>query len=198
MVRTPSRDVEEGLLDAAEQILGEGGPGALTVRKVATCAGVAPMGIYNRFDGKQGLLEALFIRGFQRLRDMVAAANGPDAMHRLRAGCLAYREFAVTHPQQYALMFNHMSEIEPSEAAQLEAFASFDQLTQNVASARQLRDLGRGTDVEVAQQIWSALHGAVSLELSGMTFTEDAARSYAQMLDALLAGLQEVARQQAD
>jgi AcrR family transcriptional regulator len=190
MVRTPSRDVEEGLLDAAAQILATEGPGALTVRKVATCAGVAPMGIYNRFNGKQGLLEALFVRGFRQLRSMVAAANGPDAMHRLRAGCLAYREFAVTHPEQYGLMFNHMAEIEPSEAAQLEAFASFDQLTRNVSAARQLRALGSGSDVEVAQQIWSALHGAVSLELSGMTFTEDPAHSYAQMLDALLAGLE--------
>lgn len=196
MVRTPSRDVEEGLLEAAEQILAEGGPAALTVRKVATCAGVAPMGIYNRFNGKQGLLEALFIRGFQELRTMVAAANGPDAMHRLRAGCLKYREFAVQHPQQYALMFNHMHEIEPTEAALLEAFASFDQLAQNVAAARQLRALGTGTEVDVAQQIWSALHGAVSLEMSGMMFTEDPANSYAQMLDALLAGLEQVARKQ--
>lgn len=196
MTRTPSRDVEEGLLEAAEQILAEGGPGALTVRKVATCAGVAPMGIYNRFNGKQGLLEALFIRGFQNLRAMVAAANGPDAMRRLRAGCLAYREFAVTHPEQYSLMFDRMAEIDPTETALLEAFASFDQLTQNVANARQLRALGVGSDVEVAQQIWSALHGAVSLELSGMTFTENPAESYAGMLDALLAGLEKVATEQ--
>lgn len=194
MGRTPSRDVEEGLLEAAERILAEEGPAAITVRKVASCAGVAPMGVYNRFNGKQGLLEAMFVRGFQRLREMVASANGPDAVQRLRAGCVMYREFAVTHPERYRLMFDHMHDIEPGEQALLEAFASFDQLVQNVTAARQLRPLGVGSDVEVAQQIWSALHGAVSLELTGMMFSEDPAQSFVLMLDALLAGLEKVAR----
>jgi AcrR family transcriptional regulator len=193
MGRTPSRDVEEGLLEAAERILTDEGPSGITVRKVASCAGVAPMGVYNRFEGKQGLLEALFIRGFQTLRTMIAAANGPDAMHRLRAGCLAYREFALAHPQKYRLMFDHMQEIEPSETAQIEAFASFDQLVQHVSAARELRGLGVGSDVEVAQQLWSALHGAVGLELMGLMFTEDPAHSYTQMVDALLAGMERVA-----
>lgn len=193
MGRTPSRDVEEGLLEAAEQILAEQGPNAITVRKVASCAGVAPMGVYNRFDGKHGLLEALFVRGFQRLRTLVAAASGPDAMQRLRAGCLQYRAFAISHPEQYRLMFDHMQEIQPSESAVLEAFSSFDQLVQYVATARQLRPLGVGSDIEVAQQIWSALHGAVGLELNGMMFCDDPERSFVRMVDALLAGLETVA-----
>ena len=196
MGRTPRRDVEEGLLAAAEQILAEQGPGAITVRKVATCAGVAPMGVYNRFQGKQGLLEALFIRGFQQLQAMVGSANGPDAMVRLREGCLRYREFAITHPEHYRLMFERMHEVEPGERGMLEAFASFEQLVDNVHAARQLRPLGAGTDVEIAQQIWSALHGAVSLELLGIGFVEDPEAGFAAMLDALLAGLAEMAHGQ--
>jgi AcrR family transcriptional regulator len=190
MGRTPSRDVEEGLLRAAEQILTEEGPEAITVRKVATCAGVAPMGVYNRFEGKQGLLEALFIRGFQQLQAMVASANGPDAVARLRAGCVKYREFAIGHPEHYRLMFERMHEIEPTERGMLEAFASFDQLVGNVAAARSLRPLGAGSDVDVAQQIWSALHGAVSLELLGISFAEDPDAAFEAMLDALLAGME--------
>ena len=193
MGRTPSRDVEEGLLRAAEQILTEEGPDAITVRKVATSAGVAPMGVYNRFEGKQGLLEALFIRGFQQLQAMVASANGPDAVARLRAGCVQYREFAITNPEHYRLMFERMHEVEPGERGMLEAFASFEQLVGNVAAARTLRPLGVGSDTEVAQQIWSALHGAVSLELLGIGFAEDADVGFQAMLDALLAGMEAVA-----
>ncbi len=126
---------------------------------------------------------------------MVGSANGPDAMVRLRAGCLKYREFAVTHPEHYRLMFERMHEVEPGERGMLEAFASFEQLVGNVAAARQLRPLGVGTDVEIAQQIWSALHGAVSLELLGIGFVEDPQAGFEAMLDALLAGLLEVARE---
>jgi hypothetical protein len=47
-----------------------------------------------------------------------------------------------------------------------------------------------GSDVEVAQQIWSALHGGVSLELLGIGFAEDPDVGFEAMLDALLAGME--------
>lgn len=190
MARTPSGDLEDALLTAAEQILTDEGPDALTVRKVATCAGVAPMGVYNRFQGKHGLLEALFIRGFDGLTGTVAEATGPDALHRLRSGLMHYRRFAISHPEHYRLMFERMREVEPSEAALLHAFESFDQLVGMVRSAQDLTAFGVGTEVEVAQQLWGALHGAISLELLGIGFDTDPARTYERMVDALLAGMQ--------
>ncbi|TXH41584.1 MAG: hypothetical protein E6Q90_11505 [Actinobacteria bacterium] len=87
-------------------------------------------------------------------------------------------------------MFERMHEIEPTERGMLEAFASFDQLVGNVSAARSLRPLGVGSDVDVAQQIWSALHGAVSLELLGISFAEDPDAAFEAMLDALLAGME--------
>src|SRR6201994_254245 len=66
--RTPSADVERELLAAAETVLVREGPGGLTVRAVAAEAGIAPMGVYNRLGGKDGLVDALLIKGFDRLR----------------------------------------------------------------------------------------------------------------------------------
>lgn len=193
MGRTPSADVEEDLLEAAEQILTEEGPSAITVRKVATCAGVAPMGVYNRFNGKHGLLEALFVRGFQELRATIAQANGPDALARLRDSGRRYRQFAVSHPEHYRLMFELMHEVAPGEAAMMEALASFEQLVQLVTAARGVRPFGQGTDVDVAQQFWGVLHGAVGLELLGIGFAQDSGLTFDRTLDATLAGLVEVA-----
>jgi hypothetical protein len=45
--------------------------------------------------------------------------------------------------------------------------------------------------VEVAQAIWSAVHGAVSLELVGIGFTSDRVRTYASMMDAIIDGFAE-------
>ena len=53
--RTPSADVQRELIAAAEAVLERDGPGALTVRAVAAQAGIAPMGVYNRLGGKDGL-----------------------------------------------------------------------------------------------------------------------------------------------
>ncbi len=193
MARTASQDLSEALLDAAEQILTEQGAPALTVRKVATAAGVAPMGVYNRFDGKQGLLEALFIKGFNLLRDYMNEADGPDARARLRSSSQKYRAFALTHPEHYRLMFEHMHEVQPSEAALNTAYASFDQLVALVSDVRSQGPFGLGTATDVAQQWWNAIHGAVSLELVGMPFVEDADATFVRMIDAMLAGQSQVA-----
>ncbi len=48
--------------------------------------------------------------------------------------------------------------------------------------------LASGDQVDVAQQIWNAMHGAVGLELAGVTFSADPERTFASMLDAMLAG----------
>jgi AcrR family transcriptional regulator len=144
---------------------------------------------YSRFSGKQGLLEALFIKGFEGLHQSVGSAAGPDARARLRDAALRYRSFALAHPQHYALMFEPMHEVEPGEEARMRAFEAFHQLVVLVGDARALGPFGEGTDVEVAQQLWSALHGSVSLELLGIRFDDDPTASFARLVDALLAGM---------
>src|ERR1700721_645594 len=107
--RTPSADVERELLTAAEAVLVRGGPGGLTVRAVAAQAGIAPMGVYNRLGGKDGLVDALLIKGFDRLRAAVDAAMNDTAQPSMRArflSCgLSYRQFALDNPHFYAIMF---------------------------------------------------------------------------------------------
>ena len=177
------------LLDAAHALLEEGGDDAITVRAVAARAGVAPMGVYSRFGSKDGLLEALFVQGFDSLHEAINAASGPDALTRLRRGCGAYRVFALAHPHQYQLMFKQMLELDLSEEALERAAATFGQLVGRVADAMAAGQLADGDDVEVAQQIWSAIHGSVTLDLAGITFTADGQKTFDTMIDALLRGL---------
>ena len=188
-VRTPSADVTAALVTAAGDLLEEIGPDAITVRAVASRAGVAPMGVYSRFGGKDGLLEALFVGGFQRLREAITEASGPDARSRLHAGCLAYRAFAVAHPHLYELMFRQMLELELSAEAIEEAERSFAQLVGRVEDAMAAGVLRSAEPVEVAQQVWNALHGGVGLELAGVVFTPDPERTFAAMVDAMITGL---------
>ena len=43
--------------------------------------------------------------------------------------------------------------------------------------------------MEAAQQIWSGVHGAVSLELKGLVLTQDPAATYRAFLETLVRGL---------
>ena len=47
----------------------ERGPGALRIRDVAAAAEQSTMGVYTHFGSKQGLLEQLYLYGFQLLED---------------------------------------------------------------------------------------------------------------------------------
>jgi AcrR family transcriptional regulator len=188
--RTPSADVERELLAAAEAVLARDGPGGLTVRAVAAEAGIAPMGVYNRLGGKEGLVDALLIKGFDRLRAAMDSASGPDMATRLRSCGLRYREFALANPNFYAIMFEDAIRRE-HESAEVEehAHATFGALVRTVELAAAAGLLNAPDPVEAAQQIWSGVHGAVALELKGLVLTQDPAATYRAFLETLVRGL---------
>ena len=188
--RTPSADVERELLAAAEAVLVREGPGGLTVRAVATEAGIAPMGVYNRLGGKDGLVDALLIRGFDRLRAACDATAGPDATARFFDAGRRYREFALANPHFYAIMFEDAIPHEHiSDEVAEHAGAAFGALVRNVEATAAAGRIEAADPREVGQQIWSALHGAVALELKDLVLTPDAETTYRATIDMVLRGL---------
>jgi AcrR family transcriptional regulator len=188
--RTSSRDLESALVDAAEVVLVRDGPAAVTVRAVATEAGVAPMGVYNRFGSKEGLIEALLTRGFDGLAEAVTGRGELDPIERLRASGVRYRLFALANRAQYLAMFGGaLATGEPSAELQRCASGSFQQLVGHVATAMQAGRLIGGDPIDIAQQIWSAVHGAVILEMTGRVLTADPEATYLALLDLIIRGL---------
>ena len=191
--RTPSADVERELLAAAETVLVREGPAGLTVRAVAAEAGLAPMNVYNRFGGKDGLIGALLIRGFDRLRVTIAdtaAKPGPGMRDWLLSCGLAYRAFALANPHLYGLMFEDavLQKHDDPEVSE-HAVAAFNGLVAVVELGAAAGLIAAPDPVEVAQQIWSSLHGAVALELKGLVLTPDPLHTYRTLLGTVIRGL---------
>ncbi|HEX4094000.1 MAG TPA: TetR/AcrR family transcriptional regulator [Trebonia sp.] len=188
--RTRSADVERELLAAAEAVLVREGPGGLTVRAVATEAGIAPMGVYNRLGGKHGLIDALLIRGFDLLTAACDATSGPDATARFYDCGRRYREFALANRHFYAIMFEDAipHEFDNPEVGE-HADAAFTALVRIVELTAAAGAIAAAKPAEVAQQIWSTVHGAVALELKGLVQTPDPAATYQALLDTLFRGL---------
>lgn len=187
--RTPSTEVSDSLLSAALVLLEEQGADALTVRAVASRAGVAPMGVYSRFGGKPGLIEALFVHGFTGMQESIASAGGADALARLGRGCRAYRTFAMDHPHLYQLMFQRMLDLDLSEESLEQAAGTFAHLAERVGDAMEAGLLAPGDPVAAAQEIWNGLHGGVMIEIAGITFTPDPEQTFGDMIDTMLRGL---------
>jgi len=189
--RTPSAGMEGALLASASEILESEGPDGLSVRRIAAAAGVAPMGVYNHFESKFGIVEALYVQGFQRLADAMAAmAQIDDPAEALLEGARAYRALALAHPMAYQVMFMRaVPGFEPSDPALTRCTRGFEHLVTTVQHAIRAGVIAPGSPTETAQMIWASIHGWVSLELLGLGFVDDHEVWYDRLCEALLRGL---------
>jgi len=189
--RTPSSDVEAAILAAAETILDTDGPGALSIRRIAAVAGVAPMGVYNHFESKNGVIEALFRSGFTRLKGALDSLREiDDPIEALLEGGRRYRALALEHTAAFQVMFlRAMPGFEPSDEAKAVAGDAFLSLTAAVDRAMQANVIVKGNPAQTAQMIWASIHGWVALELSGIGFVDDLDKGAEDLGRALLDGL---------
>jgi AcrR family transcriptional regulator len=160
-------DSRERLIESALELLREHGVESLSLRRVADVAGGSTMNIYSRFGNRMGLLEAVYARGFEMLRDRLVAARDAAASSEdpLEPVLLAYRDFALDHPVLYGVMFERpLPDFDPSIEARGRALdLTFRILRELVAGRMGLSD---DDAMKPSYIIWTALHGAVSIELN--------------------------------
>jgi AcrR family transcriptional regulator len=178
------RALRTSLLDVAGDLLAHHGSDALTMRRLAETYGCSTTVLYRLFGGKQRIVEALYREGFERLRRrMDAVAHDDDVMSHLAALATAYREHALAEPTYYAVMFSRaVPEFEPSEDDLAHARQSLQILLDAVAAAQAAGRLEGPSAEHVAHVLWSAAHGAVSLELAGYLDGDRAAEVFADLI----------------
>jgi AcrR family transcriptional regulator len=66
------------VLDAADHVLAQEGPGAFTTTRIAEAAGIPVGSVYRYFPDKQAIVEALAVRYWSDFEDLVAAAAEID------------------------------------------------------------------------------------------------------------------------
>jgi len=187
--RTPSQRIGPEVLNAALQILDTEGPDGLTIRAIAKRANVAPMAIYNHFNGKNGLLEMIWTEGFATLKSSLAILGGEPA-HDLVASALAYRSFALEHRAHYTVMFvHHFAGFEPSNSAIELANETFEVLVEHVKRCQDVGLFEAYSATNAAQMLWSACHGYVSLEMFSVNFSSDFEATFRSLITGLLRGL---------
>jgi AcrR family transcriptional regulator len=153
----------ETLLDAALRLLEERGPGALRIRDLAAAAEQSTMGVSTHFGSKQGLLEQLYLHGFERLEQRLnSVPSDRHGRRELLEFALAYRQFALDNEALYGLMFERAApDFVPSDASRMAGLATFEMLATRVADWRP-----HFTDAAAdAHLVWATMHGLVSIEL---------------------------------
>jgi AcrR family transcriptional regulator len=157
----------ERLCDIAEEMFAAHGPDGVTMRQLAAELGVSSMTPYRYFKDKDAILAAVRKRAFTRFADAMEKAWA-EADHKSGQPGAPYLDFALGNPAAYRMMFDTyqptFNEYPDLKAAMERARATM------MAGFRKLAAMGVFTgDVELAGHLhWSAMHGAVMLEMAGL------------------------------
>ena len=163
-------DFRDKLCDAALEIFAEKGVEGLTLREVAARLGVSPMTPYRYFKDKDDILAAVRARAFndfaQALENAVTQGKGP--IEKSRAAGEAYVDFAFHNAEAYRLMFQVRQEDKEAKDPNLQLALERARATMSYHVKRQIEaNVLQGDPELIGYVFWAALHGLVTLELSG-------------------------------
>ena len=161
--------LRQGILDDVSNLLVQEGPNAITMRRVAETVGCSTTVLYTMFRNKQGLVDELYLRGFNLLRQSLAAVSHTDDLRDyIYALCIAYHDFALANPTYYSIaFFKAIPEYTPSKANLKLGQASIELLVRAIGDCISDNPKAENEAWEIARIIWATVHGHVGLELTG-------------------------------
>jgi AcrR family transcriptional regulator len=155
MPRKPDPDLEDRILKAAHMLWKRGGEKSLTMRAVAQAAGTNTPAVYRRFKDRRDLLRALVLGIRQRVvKELKASATPEEA-------CERYLDFALRHPNEYELFFQHDYEL-------LHKARSGERPGVDAMRSKLAETLGGAPEdhAELGLSLWMVAHGAAMLMIA--------------------------------
>jgi AcrR family transcriptional regulator len=148
-------DLRPALLRAAADVLEKQGLDALTLRDLASRAGVSHNAPYRHFKDRDALLAALAEDGFRALGKALEGKSGNPMGE-------AYVRFALAHPARFRLMFGGGLRLSDHPGLRAASGGAYDALLQALRARQDL------PDPEIAAAAaWSLVHGLANLLLDG-------------------------------
>jgi len=156
--RTPAwKATRERVLDSARDRVVEHGWDRFSVRGLARDVGLSPASLYEYFEGKEAILEAVAERARGRLVDELRAIR-PGAEGGLVELAMAYVGFARRQPEDFLLLYGRGGTQGPGKGSPYAIWL------QRVA-----RELGDGADVpRHAYGLWACAHGLAMLQVTAL------------------------------
>ncbi|HET8847022.1 MAG TPA: WHG domain-containing protein [Ktedonobacteraceae bacterium] len=185
--------LRRNVVEAASHLLINGGPEALTVRRVAQKLNCSTKIIYTMFQGKDGLANALYLEGCARLSqaiEKVPQVSTPRAY--IQAITQAYWDFALANPSYYAVLFGGaIPRFQPSKTSKQVMTAAFETVVGKLQEYM-TQGLLPVQDAELlTKAIWAPLHGVVSLYiLDHFSSLEEAQQTFERTRQTLVALLE--------
>jgi AcrR family transcriptional regulator len=164
-------DLKNALIKAGVEILAKDGVSGLSLRKVASRAGVSHTAPYSHFADKQSLIAAISTEGFRQLYERVSAVAEEykaKPSTQLIEVAWAYVQFALDDRDRFKVMFSGVLDKEKEYPDFVAESQRNFQLVKTVVEANQAAGVLRsGPSDLVALSMWGSIHGFIMLLLEG-------------------------------
>jgi AcrR family transcriptional regulator len=183
---TAISDFRERLCDAAAQLFSEVGYEGFHMRELGKKIGVSTMTPYRYFKDKNEILDVLRARAFRRLADrldFVRTRPSPTTDRNTALGH-AYVQFAKDEHIYYRLMFDLSRAVNNCRVKSCPEEMRVRSIL--AACAYQTLDSSEQDAESIGLMVWTALHGAVSLFLSGRISEAELDRIAPEMVPAII------------
>jgi AcrR family transcriptional regulator len=189
--------LREEILFAARQLFAVHGYEATSMRAIAAKVDCSPGILYHYFADKQDIMALLLHETFAKLEARLKAIrqDNDNVSARMRRGLRAYIEFGLEYPHHYSLLFMTPRTPEGNEKImaifQEDGNRTFDSL--RTLSTEAIRAGVVRPEIsdpeELAQSLWVAVHGLVSLQIACNLFPWiERSRLVDRVLDILMTG----------
>lgn len=172
-------DLRGSLLNAANQILKEGGIENISLRKLADKVNASRTAPYHYFKNKNELLCVIAEDGFihqQLLSDKVISRQDISPKEKYRLLIHSYIKFAVDNPELYDLMYGRIIWKKKSATQSLRDIA-YENFKQNLDNTRYFQEQGllpiNENTLSLHKVRWATMHGLAKLLTDGIYANHD-------------------------
>jgi len=163
-------DLRQTLIDVSVDVITRQGLDALSLRALATRAGVSSGAPYHHFADRGQLLAAIAQDGFERLHQAMlheGSAHPADPIARLSAIGQAYVQFAVAHPGHFRVMFRDNSPAGRNPALSAASRQAYLLLAKVIEDCQHAGRAPAGELTPLVLTAWSLVHGLATLWVDG-------------------------------
>jgi AcrR family transcriptional regulator len=172
LARGSGHELRGQILRVAMDILADvGDTDALTMRAVASAAGVSAPSVYRHFPDKQSLVRELLTSGFAEFEQALRTATtdaGDNPLDRATAMTRAYIRAGLANPGTYRVLFSARNagpaDLGLPENAEHPGAASFKLLVEAIAAC--LPPARQDGAAALAVELWASLHGIIDLRIT--------------------------------
>lgn len=157
-------EVRRKILDAAHDLFASEGYERVTMRRIADAIEYSPTTIYNHFEDKDDLVDALCEDHFARLLGVIRAQSPPeDPLDWIRQLGHGYAAFGLENPNHYRFMFMTATKFKDGHELSASGQQAFGLLRAAVERAVASGQFRAGDVDTISQVLWANIHGAVAL-----------------------------------